>query len=100
MSDADLRIGSGENMQLASKTPALAPKSEGPGFAEVLGGVLRSANRDQLAAHKTAADLARGKVGTLDAILAFFGNRPADLVISDGAPDVPVLHDVDEYIQG
>ncbi|MCG8589715.1 MAG: flagellar hook-basal body complex protein FliE [Proteobacteria bacterium] len=70
MSDADLRIGSGENMQLASKTPALAPKSEGPGFAEVLGGVLRSANRDQLAAHKTAADLARGKVGTLDAILA------------------------------
>ncbi|QSL66280.1 hypothetical protein MERGE_000658 [Pneumocystis wakefieldiae] len=37
---------------------------------------------------------------TLCKILEIFGNKPADLVICDGAPDVTGLHDLDEYIQG
>ncbi|ODQ66207.1 FtsJ-domain-containing protein [Nadsonia fulvescens var. elongata DSM 6958] len=36
---------------------------------------------------------------TLERILTIFGGEPADLVISDGAPDVTGLHDLDEYIQ-
>lgn len=36
---------------------------------------------------------------TIDTISNFFDNEPVDLVISDGAPDVTGLHDVDEYIQ-
>ncbi|KAG5518437.1 hypothetical protein PMAC_002832 [Pneumocystis sp. 'macacae'] len=37
---------------------------------------------------------------TLSRILEIFGNKHADLVICDGAPDVTGLHDFDEYIQG
>ncbi|KAG5437820.1 hypothetical protein PCANB_000534 [Pneumocystis canis] len=37
---------------------------------------------------------------TLSKILEVFDNKPADLVICDGAPDVTGLHDLDEYIQG
>ncbi|KAH8154073.1 uncharacterized protein LAJ45_01840 [Morchella importuna] len=36
---------------------------------------------------------------TLPLLLSHLGNQPADLVISDGAPDVTGLHDLDEYIQ-
>lgn len=36
---------------------------------------------------------------TLPLILSHLGNQAADLVISDGAPDVTGLHDLDEYIQ-
>lgn len=36
---------------------------------------------------------------TLRRILALFGDEPADLVVSDGAPDVTGLHDLDEYVQ-
>ncbi|CUS13728.1 unnamed protein product [Tuber aestivum] len=36
---------------------------------------------------------------TLPLLLQHLGNKPADLVISDGAPDVTGLHDLDEYIQ-
>lgn len=36
---------------------------------------------------------------TLQDILSIFGNEKADLVISDGAPDVTGIHDLDEYIQ-
>ncbi|EEB06227.1 tRNA 2'-O-ribose methyltransferase [Schizosaccharomyces japonicus yFS275] len=36
---------------------------------------------------------------TLPIILSHFGDEPADLVVSDGAPDVTGLHDLDEYIQ-
>ncbi|KAL6925895.1 hypothetical protein ACO0SA_000497 [Hanseniaspora valbyensis] len=36
---------------------------------------------------------------TLVNILSLFGNEKADLVISDGAPDVTGIHDLDEYIQ-
>lgn len=36
---------------------------------------------------------------TLKSILSIFGNEKADLVISDGAPDVTGIHDLDEYIQ-
>ncbi|CAZ83630.1 unnamed protein product [Tuber melanosporum] len=36
---------------------------------------------------------------TLPLLLRHLGNKPADLVISDGAPDVTGLHDLDEYIQ-
>ncbi|KAK9470748.1 Trm7p [Dipodascopsis tothii] len=36
---------------------------------------------------------------TLESIFELFGGEPADLVISDGAPDVTGLHDLDEYIQ-
>ncbi|KAK9356072.1 FtsJ-like methyltransferase-domain-containing protein [Lipomyces doorenjongii] len=37
---------------------------------------------------------------TLTNILRLFGGEPADIVCSDGAPDVTGLHDLDEYIQG
>ncbi|KAK9376946.1 FtsJ-like methyltransferase-domain-containing protein [Lipomyces chichibuensis] len=37
---------------------------------------------------------------TLTNILKLFGGEPADIVCSDGAPDVTGLHDLDEYIQG
>ncbi|KAK9313341.1 FtsJ-like methyltransferase-domain-containing protein [Lipomyces starkeyi] len=37
---------------------------------------------------------------TLTSILKLFGGEPADIVCSDGAPDVTGLHDLDEYIQG
>ena len=33
-------------------------------------------------------------------IISALGNEPADLVISDGAPDVTGMHDVDQYNQG
>lgn len=36
---------------------------------------------------------------TLETILDLFDNEKADLVISDGAPDVTGIHDLDEYIQ-
>lgn len=43
------------------------------------------------------ADITHPK--TLQSILELFGGEPADLVVSDGAPDVTGLHDLDEYIQ-
>lgn len=43
------------------------------------------------------ADITHPK--TISKILDLFGGKPADLVISDGAPDVTGLHDLDEYIQ-
>lgn len=43
------------------------------------------------------ADITHPK--TLQCILELFGGEPADLVVSDGAPDVTGLHDLDEYIQ-
>lgn len=39
------------------------------------------------------------KRSTLDEIRNYFGNTPADIVLSDGAPDVTGLHDIDEYVQ-
>ena len=36
---------------------------------------------------------------TADAIIQHFGGRPVDLVVSDGAPDVTGLHEIDEYMQ-
>lgn len=36
---------------------------------------------------------------TLQRLLDQFGGEKADLVVSDGAPDVTGLHDLDEYIQ-
>ncbi|CBZ52640.1 KLLA0F18414p, related [Neospora caninum Liverpool] len=36
---------------------------------------------------------------TVKAILDFFAQQPADLVICDGAPDVTGMHDIDEFIQ-
>ncbi|KAJ8102081.1 FtsJ-like methyltransferase-domain-containing protein [Lipomyces tetrasporus] len=36
---------------------------------------------------------------TLTNVLKLFGGEPADIVCSDGAPDVTGLHDLDEYIQ-
>lgn len=39
------------------------------------------------------------KRSTLDTIREYFGNTPADIVLSDGAPDVTGLHDIDEYVQ-
>lgn len=39
------------------------------------------------------------KESTARAILERFGERPADLVVFDGAPDVTGLHDLDEYVQ-
>lgn len=42
------------------------------------------------------ADITHPK--TLQTMLDLFGGEPADLVCSDGAPDVTGLHDLDEYI--
>lgn len=39
------------------------------------------------------------KKSTLDAVLDYFGGVKADIVVSDGAPDVTGLHDIDEYVQ-
>lgn len=39
------------------------------------------------------------KKSTAEAIIAHFDGHLADLVVSDGAPDVTGLHDMDEYIQ-
>ncbi|XP_058515705.1 putative tRNA (cytidine(32)/guanosine(34)-2'-O)-methyltransferase [Ochotona princeps] len=36
---------------------------------------------------------------TAIAILSFFQQQPADIVVCDGAPDVTGLHDIDEYVQ-
>lgn len=43
------------------------------------------------------ADITRKS--TLDAVRTYFADEPADIVISDGAPDVTGLHDIDEYVQ-
>lgn len=37
---------------------------------------------------------------TADTVISYFDGNRADLVISDGAPDVTGLHDLDEYVQG
>lgn len=37
---------------------------------------------------------------TANAVIQEFEGQCADLVVSDGAPDVTGLHDLDEYIQG
>lgn len=39
------------------------------------------------------------KKSTLEEIRRYFGGTPADIVLSDGAPDVTGLHDIDEYVQ-
>ncbi|KAJ2741508.1 tRNA (uridine-2'-O-)-methyltransferase trm7 [Coemansia sp. BCRC 34490] len=39
------------------------------------------------------------KLSTAEQIVAHFDGAQADLVVSDGAPDVTGLHDLDEYIQ-
>lgn len=39
------------------------------------------------------------KASTLDTVRTFFKGSSADIVLSDGAPDVIGLHDVDEYVQ-
>jgi tRNA (cytidine32/guanosine34-2'-O)-methyltransferase len=36
---------------------------------------------------------------TVDEVRAIFSGRHADIVVSDGAPDVTGLHDLDEYVQ-
>lgn len=36
---------------------------------------------------------------TIDAIHTFFNDKKVDIVVSDGAPDVTGLHDIDEYVQ-
>lgn len=36
---------------------------------------------------------------TVTEVLDLFGGKPADIVVSDGAPDVTGLHDLDEYVQ-
>ncbi|KAK9867138.1 hypothetical protein WJX84_002796 [Apatococcus fuscideae] len=32
-------------------------------------------------------------------VISYFGGEPADLVVSDGAPDVTGMHDMDEFVQ-
>ncbi|XP_055850273.1 putative tRNA (cytidine(32)/guanosine(34)-2'-O)-methyltransferase 1 [Episyrphus balteatus] len=39
------------------------------------------------------------KLSTANSIIEHFGEKKAQLVICDGAPDVTGLHDIDEYIQ-
>ena len=37
---------------------------------------------------------------TADSVISHFDGNRADVVLSDGAPDVTGLHDLDEYVQG
>jgi len=37
---------------------------------------------------------------TAEEIISYFKGNLADIVVSDGAPDVTGLHDIDEYLQG
>jgi tRNA (cytidine32/guanosine34-2'-O)-methyltransferase len=39
------------------------------------------------------------KKSTVDTVLEKFDNQRANLVVSDGAPDVTGFHDIDQYIQ-
>lgn len=39
------------------------------------------------------------KLTTANSIIQHFGDKKAELVVCDGAPDVTGLHDIDEYIQ-
>lgn len=39
------------------------------------------------------------KASTLQAVRDYFSGESADIVLSDGAPDVIGLHDIDEYVQ-
>ena len=39
------------------------------------------------------------KTSTAQQIIDHFAGLPADLVVSDGAPDVTGMHDIDEYVQ-
>lgn len=39
------------------------------------------------------------KLSTVQGIVEYFDGQLADIVVSDGAPDVTGLHDMDEYIQ-
>jgi tRNA (cytidine32/guanosine34-2'-O)-methyltransferase len=48
------------------------------------------------------AKLLRGDITrrtTVEAIIAHFAGEPVDLVVSDGAPDVTGMHDLDEHMQ-
>jgi tRNA (cytidine32/guanosine34-2'-O)-methyltransferase len=38
------------------------------------------------------------KKSTVDTVLSKFDNQRANLVVSDGAPDVTGFHDIDQYI--
>ena len=39
------------------------------------------------------------EAGTANAIVQALGGQKADIVVSDGAPDVTGMHDIDEYVQ-
>jgi tRNA (cytidine32/guanosine34-2'-O)-methyltransferase len=47
--------------------------------------------------HMLQADITKPE--TLQAVSELFGGLRADIVVSDGAPDVTGLHDLDEYVQ-
>jgi tRNA (cytidine32/guanosine34-2'-O)-methyltransferase len=47
--------------------------------------------------HMLQADITEPR--TLQTVSEFFGGLQADTVLSDGAPDVTGLHDLDEYVQ-
>ena len=36
---------------------------------------------------------------TMNAILKVFKDKPTDLVVCDGAPDLTGLHEIDQYLQ-
>lgn len=47
--------------------------------------------------HMMQADITKPE--TLQEVSQIFDGKPADIVVSDGAPDVTGLHDLDEYVQ-
>jgi tRNA (cytidine32/guanosine34-2'-O)-methyltransferase len=47
--------------------------------------------------HMMQADITKPE--TLETVSNLFQGRPADIVVSDGAPDVTGAHDLDEYVQ-
>jgi len=47
--------------------------------------------------HQIKGDIT--KMETVESIISLFNGEKADIVLSDGAPDVTGMHDIDEYIQ-
>ncbi|KAJ2908762.1 tRNA (uridine-2'-O-)-methyltransferase trm7 [Coemansia aciculifera] len=70
------RNGTGDPQVVAVDLQAMAPL---PGVVQIQGDIT--------------------KLSTAEQIISHFHGAQADLVVSDGAPDVTGLHDLDEYIQ-
>lgn len=102
-----------EEFDLLSKAVNIVDLCAAPGsWSQYIAQRLRELNREQDATvvaidlqaiapiegiHMLQADITKSE--TLEEVTKVFDGKPADIVLSDGAPDVTGLHDLDEYIQ-